>query len=141
MDGICKVMGRLYHWSLIRKTDAFAPLTQAQMLSQVVDVFRITGEDSDLDVVMRVVWDAYGEGDHYLGPILCIGSSNVLELPSQWPADALLRLRPRINRIPKDMPLGIVAARVVQWCTSRAFKAVRVKPEGSLWVDYGGAAQ
>lgn len=105
------------------------------MLPQVIDAFRITADDSGLDVVMRIVWGAYAGSDHYLGPILCMGSSNALQQPREWPADALLRLRPRINRIPAYVSLDVAAERVVQWCTSRAFKAVRVKPEGSIWID------
>ena len=131
-------MGHGYRWTLVSGTDAYPVLTRALGLPQVVDVLRITGEDLDFDVVMRVDRAAYaGAGDLRLGPILSIGKRCILPRPPTWPVDALLRLRPRIARVSKGTSIGVAAERVVQWCTSRAFRAVRVKPTESLWVDQG----
>ena len=135
-DGNCKVMGHCYRWTLISGTDAYPALTRALVLPQVVDVLRITSEDLDFDVVMRVDRAACAAGgDLRLGPILSIGNKSVLPRPPNWPVDALLRLRPRIARVSKGTSFSVAAERVVQWCTSRAYRAVRVKPTESLWVD------
>lgn len=131
------VMGYRYRWMLISATTAFPALTRALWLPQVVDVLRITSEMPGFDVVLCVDDKAYG-GKPYvrLGPMLCLGETSVLPRPEKWPQDALLRLRPRIARARKDMSFGVAAERVVQWSTSRAFRAVRVKPTESLWVDH-----
>lgn len=122
---------------LVSETAAYPALTRAVGLPQVVDVLRIASENSDFDVVMRVDGTAYaGGGSIRLGPVLCIGDVTVLARPLEWPTDALLRLRPRIARVRDDTAFGVAAERVVQWCTSPAFRAVRVKPTECLWVDY-----
>ena len=122
---------------LVNETGAYPALTRALGFPQLVNVLRIASENSDFDVLMRVDGTAYaGGGSIRLGPILCIGDVTVLARPSKWPTDALLRLRPRIAHVREGTPFGVAAERVVQWCTSRAFKAVRVKPTECLWVDY-----
>lgn len=137
MCGTFTVMGHRYCWMLVRETAAYPALTRALVLPQVVDVLRIASEDSDFDIVMRIDGTAYvGDGSIHLGPILCIGDVAVLARPSRWPTDALLRLRPRIARVREGTPFKVAAERVVQWVTSCAFKAVRVKPTECLWVDY-----
>lgn len=137
MGGTFTAMGHRYRWLLVNETGAYPALTRALGFPQLVDVLRIVSDDSDFDVVMRVDGTAYvGGGSIRLGPVLCIGDVTVLARPSKWPTDALLRLRPRIAHVREGTPFGVAAERVVQWCTSRAFKAVRVKPTECLWVDY-----
>lgn len=138
MKGICKVGGRCYRWSVIAGTAVFPALTRALGLPQVVDVLRICCDEPGFDVVIRIDDGSKsgGVGDRYLGPILCVGDSIFLGRTQQWPIDALLRLRPRLIHVRDPVSFGVVVERVVQWCTSQRFRAVRVKPTGSLWVDH-----
>ncbi len=112
-----------YWKELARSKVNFTALTRALGLPQVIDALRITGDDRCFDVVVR------------------IDDSVLIERARQWPIEALLRLRPRLISLPGDVPLGVVAERIVQWCKGTSFKAVRVKPTGSLWVDYVRSSQ
>lgn len=143
LDGICLVSGRLYRWSVIRGTAEFPPLTRALGFPQVIDVLRIIGEAPGFDVVIRIdkVLKDNGKSAKYLGPMLCISDSALLDKDRHWPSDALLRLRPRIASLEDDVPFGVAVERLVQWCTSPGFRAVRVKATGSLWVNHGSPSQ
>lgn len=134
MNGVCKANGRLYRWALVCKTNAFPALTCALTLPQIIDVLRICGDEPGFDVVIRI--DGSGQQEcRYLGPMLCIDHSVLLEMKPHWPNGALLRLRPRLIRLPEEVDFRVVVERVIQWCTSPGFRAVRVKPTGSVWVD------
>ncbi|GAA5170146.1 hypothetical protein [Viridibacterium curvum] len=100
-------------------------------------MLRITSKDSGFDVAIRVLSGQYSDGVHqFLGPLLVVGD----QFPNkQQPLQSgiLIELRPKLRALTIGEPNAATVERVVQWCNSSAFKAVRVNSSGGRWVGYG----
>lgn len=130
------IKGRTFEWSFVTSTNEFKALERFGD-SAGVDVLRISLPGTGFDVAIRVLTGQYSDGTHrYLGPLLVVGS----EFPAEQhavPVGNMLALRPRLVSLAPDEPNAATVERIVQWCWSPRFKAVRVNSSGGRWVGHG----
>ncbi|MEM7758194.1 MAG: hypothetical protein AAF298_08730 [Cyanobacteria bacterium P01_A01_bin.40] len=101
----------------------------------VTDVLRISSSDLlGFDIAIRI---DEGINQRYLGPMLVIGKGFPNNQNPIKPG-ILLRLRPRLCSLPNDVVVdSVVVERIVQWCLSPGFRAVRINVIGEIWIGYG----
>lgn len=138
MQGTCSINGQKFDWSLISGTSEFPALSSAPALPSSIDVLRITGDDPGFDIAIRIDHGTYAGGQalRWLGPFLVLGNTFPNREKSVAPG-TMLRLRPRLAKLPESALDNAVIERVIQWCTSENFRAVRVNAVGGIWQNYG----
>ena len=136
MHGLFKVERRIFRWSIIPNTAEFEPLVVLGF-SNAIDVLRITGEGDGMgfDIAVRLNAHRYAGGltTRSLGPILILDGGFPTTVTSARPA-TMIRVRPRVARM-SEGNVGLDASRLVQWCLSSHFRAVRVTAMGDIWRD------
>lgn len=138
MQETCSVNGKKFNWTVIHSTDSFTPLLRLAYNEQRADVLRITAVDTDFDLVIRIDSDAENDSTSasFLGPLLVIGQE-VPESNNPITPGHMIRLRPRITRLPPQPITSTVVERIVQWMLSPKFRAVRVNAMEGFWQGYG----
>lgn len=134
MSNTFSVDGRTFYWSMILRASEYEPLLRLAASEISVDVLRISSEDRALDIAVRVNTSTYADGSKIrnLGPILVLGSG--LTTHGQLvPPGILIRIRPRVSVMSEGNDAGPDASKLVQWCLSSRFRAVRVTASGGVW--------
>jgi hypothetical protein len=136
MSNTFKVNGRTFHWATVFQTDEYEPLLRLASSAAVVDVLRISSEDLAFDIAVRVNSSAYADGTkiRHLGPILVLGNGLATHT-GVVPAGIMIRIRPRVTVMAEGNDAGADASKLVQWCLSSRFRAVRVTASGGIWND------
>jgi hypothetical protein len=121
---------------MIFQTDEYAPLLRLAASEMAVDVLRISGEDHAFNIAVRVNTSSYADGSkvRHLGPILVLGSG-LRTRDRVVPPGIMIRIRPRVTVMAEGDNGGSNASRLVQWCLSSRFRAVRVTAIGGVWND------
>lgn len=136
MHGLFKVERCIFRWSIIPNTAEFEPLVVLGG-SKTIDVLRITSEADSMsfDIAVRLNAHRYAGGltTHSLGPILILDGGLLATDTPVRPA-TMIRVRPRVARV-SEGNVGLDASRLVQWCLSSHFRAVRVTAMDGIWHD------
>jgi hypothetical protein len=136
MSNTFSVSGRAFHWVMLLQTDEYEPLLRFTSSDAVMDVLRISSEDLAFDIAVRVNTSAYADGSkvRHLGPILVLGNGLATH-KGVVPAGMMIRIRPRVTVMAEKGDVGSDASKLVQWCLSPRFRAVRVTASGGIWND------
>lgn len=135
MSNDFSVNGMAFHWAILLQTGEYEPLLRlASSEAAAVDVLRIFSEDLAFDIAVRVNTGSYADGSkvRHLGPILVLGNGLVTN-EGIVPAGIMIRVRPRISVMAEGDDAESDASRLVQWCLSSRFRAVRVTASGGIW--------
>jgi len=134
MSNTFNVDGRAFNWSLAFQTGEFEPLLRLIASESSVDVLRISSVDKGFDIAVRINVSTYADGSkaRHLGPILVLGSGLATHGRHVLPG-TMVRIRPRVSVMSEGGGAGADASRLVQWCLSPHFRAVRVTASGSIW--------
>ena len=136
MSNTFSVNGRAFHWAMVFQTSEYEPLLRLASSEAAVDVLRISSEDLAFDIAVRVNVSSYADGSkvRHLGPILVLGSGFATH-EGVVPAEIMIRIRPRVTLMAEGNDAGSDASKLVQWCLSSHFRAVRVTASGGIWND------
>jgi hypothetical protein len=133
------ISGRTFEWSFVSGTSEFKPLERFGDPAGI-DVLRISLPGTGFDAAIRVFTGQYSDGiRRYLGPLLVVGS----EFPDERgavPVGTMVALRPKLVSLAPDEPNAATVERIIQWCCSPRFGAVRVNSSGGKWLGYGREA-
>lgn len=134
MSNTFSVDGRLFHWSMIFQTSEFEALLRFVAAEVSIDVLRISSEDKAFDIAVRVNTSVYAGGSEirHLGPLLVLGNGFTTH-DQHVPPGIMIRIRPRVAMMSEGDNAGADASRLVQWCLSARFRAVRVTASGGVW--------
>jgi hypothetical protein len=137
MENVFTVHGRTFHWSVITKTTEFVSLLRQDEFESGIDVLRITDDTSGFDVATRIDLHRYAGGSTrvYLGPLLIIGDA-FPDASRPVQPEIMIRIRPRITFVRNIQVTGWNASRIVQWCLSTRFRAVRINVMNGIWRTY-----
>lgn len=136
MSNSFNVDGHTFQWFLIHRATEFEPLLRLATSETVPDVLRISSDDRlfDIAVPMNISVYAGGSTARYLGPILVLGNG-FPALDRAVHTGIMIRVRPRVAKMGEGTDVGLDASRLVQWCLSSHFRAVRVSLSGGVWND------
>lgn len=130
------ISGKAFEWSLVAGTSEFESLKRFGDAAGI-EVLRISLPGTGFDAAIRVLTGQYSDGvRRYLGPVLVLGS----EFPSERgavPVGNMVALRPKLVSLAPGEPNAATVERIIQWCLSPRFRALRVNSSGGRWVGYG----
>lgn len=134
MSNIFSVGGRAFLWSMVFQTSEYEPLLRLAASEVSIDVLRICSEDRAFDIAARVNTSSYADGSkvRHLGPILVLGSGLTTH-DQHVPPGIMIRIRPRVSVMSEGDDASSDASKLVQWCLSSRFRAVRVTASGGVW--------
>jgi len=135
-DGNTLIAGTQYNWIVIPNTVAYSGLGGG-----AIDVLRIFSEDAGFDIAMRLSRHEYYDGSYIVvaGQIIVLGNQ-FPNSASPVQKGARIRIRQKISVLPDKLVNVHAVRRIIEWCLSLNFKAVRCDvfgmPQTGLQPDF-----
>jgi hypothetical protein len=121
--GTVRIDSAAYHWYVESQTLSYPGFSH-----EPIDILRIVGSNSGFDIAVRL--RNFESGSQlYAGPMVVLGD----RFPSSslpTPKGARLRLRPKLRSFHDLKVDGECVSRIIAWCLSRHFRAVRANMWG-----------
>jgi hypothetical protein len=129
---LTKVAGLEYRWWFLDRTNEFPALALPLIEYQAVSVVRIVSLDARFDIAMRMNRGEYAGGvvRCWLGPLLVLNPAFAGPHRHMEP-NTRIRLRPKLSVLRAEAVDEAVVQRVIQWCLSSRFRAVKCNVWGS----------
>ncbi|WP_313344358.1 hypothetical protein [Stenotrophomonas sp.] len=132
------VGGNAFEWALVSSTTEFNAFRRKFVGDEPVDVLRIWQPDTGFDIVIEVQSDPHpAVKGCCLRSILVIGPA-FPDAERAATVGHLIELRPKLRVLLREgAPTGADVERILQWCMTRKFRALRVNVFGGRWTGPG----
>jgi hypothetical protein len=130
------VRGKAFEWQVVVGTTEFNAFRKTFVGDEPVDVLRIWQPGTGFDIAIQI--RAFPPGTwNYLGPALVLGHA-FPDAERAATVGHLIELRPKLRRLlGKSWPTAADVDRILQWCMTRKFRALRVNVFGGRWTGPG----